>query len=105
MIVRRTVPFRSSMARNGLQTSGEPSPISLSLPLREERYSGAEVSAYFDNLLPDNDQIRRKVAERVGAEGTDALARAVSAMPKGFTGEIIEPIAEATRNRLKKIMQ
>ena len=42
-------------------------PISLSLPLREERYSGAEVSAYFDNLLPDNDQIRRKVAERGGS--------------------------------------
>jgi len=49
-------------------------PISLSLPLREERYSGAEVSAYFDNLLPDNDQMRRKVAERVGSEGTDAFS-------------------------------
>jgi len=48
-------------------------PVSLSLPLREDRYSGAEVSAYFDNLLPDNDQIRRKVAEKVGAEGTDAF--------------------------------
>ncbi|MFC4726446.1 type II toxin-antitoxin system HipA family toxin [Glycocaulis abyssi] len=49
-------------------------PVSLSLPLREERYSGAEVSAFFDNLLPDNDQIRRKVAEKVGAEGTDAFS-------------------------------
>jgi len=48
-------------------------PVSLSLPLREDRYTGAEVSAYFGNLLPDNDQIRRKVAERVGAEGTDAF--------------------------------
>jgi len=48
--------------------------IPLSLPLREERYSGAPVSAYFDNLLPDNDQIRRKVAERVGSEGTDAFS-------------------------------
>jgi len=48
-------------------------PVSLSLPLREDRYTGAEVSAYFDNLLPDNDQIRRKVAEKVGAEGTDAF--------------------------------
>lgn len=48
-------------------------PVSLSLPLREDRYTGAEVSAYFDNLLPDNDQIRRKVAEQVGAEGIDAF--------------------------------
>lgn len=48
-------------------------PVSLSLPLREDRYTGTEVSAYFDNLLPDNDQIRRKVAEKVGAEGTDAF--------------------------------
>jgi len=48
-------------------------PVSLSLPLREDRYTGAEVSTYFDNLLPDNDQIRRKVAEKVGAEGTDAF--------------------------------
>jgi len=48
-------------------------PVSLSLPLREDRYTGAEVSAYFDNLLPDNDQIRRKVAEKVRAEGTDAF--------------------------------
>lgn len=49
-------------------------PISLSLPLREERYTGAPVFAFFDNLLPDNDQIRRKVAERVGAEGADAFS-------------------------------
>lgn len=49
-------------------------PVSLSLPLREERYSGSVVSAYFDNLLPDNDEIRRIVAERVGADGTDAFS-------------------------------
>ena len=49
-------------------------PVSLSLPLREERYSGAEVSAFFDNLLPDNDLIRRKVAEKVGADGVDAFS-------------------------------
>jgi serine/threonine-protein kinase HipA len=49
-------------------------PVSLSLPLREERYTGADVSAFFDNLLPDNDQIRRKVAAKVGAEGTDAFS-------------------------------
>jgi len=49
-------------------------PISLSLPLRDERYVGAPVMAVFDNLLPDNDQIRRRVAERVGAQGVDAFS-------------------------------
>ncbi len=49
-------------------------PISLSLPLREDRYIGNPVSAVFDNLLPDNDQIRRRLAERVRAEGDDAYS-------------------------------
>lgn len=49
-------------------------PVSLSLPLREERYIGEPVIAVFDNLLPDNDAIRRRVAERVGAGGTDAFS-------------------------------
>jgi len=49
-------------------------PVSLSLPLREDRYVGAQVVNVFDNLLPDSDPIRRRVAERVGAEGTDAFS-------------------------------
>ncbi|WP_439373467.1 type II toxin-antitoxin system HipA family toxin [Bradyrhizobium sp. DASA03120] len=47
-------------------------PISLSLPLREDRYIGAPVIAVFDNLLPDSEPIRRRLAERVGASGIDA---------------------------------
>jgi serine/threonine-protein kinase HipA len=49
-------------------------PVSLSLPLREDRHIGAPVSAVFDNLLPDSPAIRKKVAERVGAEGIDAFS-------------------------------
>ncbi len=49
-------------------------PVSLSLPLQENRYIGAPVMAVFDNLLPDSDVIRRRVAERVGAEGVDAFS-------------------------------
>lgn len=48
--------------------------VSLSLPLREDRYAGAPVINVFDNLLPDSDAIRRRVAARVGAEGTDAYS-------------------------------
>ena len=49
-------------------------PVSLSLPLREDRYIGAPVVAVFDNLLPDNDQIRQRLAARTRAEGTDAFS-------------------------------
>lgn len=49
-------------------------PVSLSLPLREDRYIGAPVIAVFDNLLPDNEDIRRRVAERSEADGTDAYS-------------------------------
>ena len=45
--------------------------ISISLPLRETPYSGDPVVAVFDNLLPDNPNIRRRVAERMGAQGAD----------------------------------
>ena len=49
-------------------------PVSLSLPLRKQAYSGAPVIAVFDNLLPDNDDLRRKIAARARAEGTDAYS-------------------------------
>jgi serine/threonine-protein kinase HipA len=49
-------------------------PVSLSLPLREDKYVGRPVVAVFDNLLPDNDDIRRRLAARVRAEGSDAYS-------------------------------
>src|SRR3546814_546454 len=39
--------------------------------MRETAYTGAPVIAVFDNLLPDNPNVRKRVAERVGAQGTD----------------------------------
>ena len=78
-------------------------PASRSLPLREERYIGPPVIAVFDNLLPDNDDIRRRVAERVGADGLDAyslLARigrdcvgALQFLPEGETPEAADALA------------
>ena len=44
---------------------------SLSLPLTPAAYRGAPAIAVFDNLLPDRDAVRRRVAERMGAQGTD----------------------------------
>jgi len=49
-------------------------PVSLSMPLSDETYRGEVVSAVFENLLPDSRPIRQRVAERVGAEGTDAFS-------------------------------
>jgi serine/threonine-protein kinase HipA len=49
-------------------------PVSISLPLREDRYLGDPVLAVFENLLPDNEDIRRRVAERAQAGGTDAYS-------------------------------
>ena len=45
--------------------------ISLSLPLRPDEFSGGRVIPVFDNLLPDRDEIRRRIAGKVGAGGTD----------------------------------
>jgi len=49
-------------------------PVSISMPLREDPFSGAQVMAVFENLLPDNDPIRHRVAQRVGAQGIDAFS-------------------------------
>ncbi|NTW68784.1 MAG: type II toxin-antitoxin system HipA family toxin [Chlorobiaceae bacterium] len=48
-------------------------PLSLSIPLREERYSGDIVHSFFDNLLPDNDAIRRRIRDRFATGSIDAF--------------------------------
>lgn len=39
--------------------------VSLSLPLNEKRYEGAKVYNFFDNLLPDSDQLRNRIQSRL----------------------------------------
>ncbi len=54
-------------------------PISLSLPLSTDPYSGAVVSDFLDNLLPDSEEIRRRMQTALGsdtAQPFDLLARA-----------------------------
>lgn len=48
-------------------------PISNSLPLRTDPFTGVEVYNYFQNLLPDSPPIRKKIAERVGAKSSELL--------------------------------
>ena len=51
-------------------------PISLSLPfnLHNEPIVGPQVAHYFENLLPDSDAIRRRIALRFNTGSTDAFA-------------------------------
>ena len=44
--------------------------ISLSLPVQETEYKGDEVFSYFDNLLPDNSEVRKIVAEKTQAKSS-----------------------------------
>ena len=50
-------------------------PLSLSLPFLAtgQVHAGARVTHYFDNLLPDSDVIRRRIATRFGTSSTDAF--------------------------------
>lgn len=47
-------------------------PLSLSLPLQasDQPYRGMRVENYFDNLLPDSDQVRRRLAQHYQATST-----------------------------------
>lgn len=42
-------------------------PISLSIPLQSEELKSDSVHAYFDNLLPDNEQVRKTIVDSLGA--------------------------------------
>jgi serine/threonine-protein kinase HipA len=56
-------------------TDEQSRPLSLSFPFLPGNapYQGQVVTNYFDNLLPDNDAIRRRLAQRHQAGGTDAF--------------------------------
>lgn len=51
--------------------SRERTPLSLSLPLSSEPYTGPVVASYFDNLLPDDEGIRRRMQVVLDAESTE----------------------------------
>jgi serine/threonine-protein kinase HipA len=55
--------------------AAESRPLSLSLPLTlsHARHKGSAVEAYFDNLLPDSESIRRRLQERFHAASRGAF--------------------------------
>ena len=84
-------------------------PVSISLPLREDQFTGAQVLAVFENLLPDYDPIRKRVAERVGANGTDAFSLlseigrdCIGALQFLRDGDVPQASSELTGEKLSK---
>jgi serine/threonine-protein kinase HipA len=84
-------------------------PLSLSMPLRPaEPYRGERVRNFFENLLPDNAAIRRRLARRFGttAEAIDLLREigrdcigAIQLMPEGVPPEDARRIDAAPLSR------
>jgi len=61
--------------------------ISASLPLTEAPYRGDVPSAFFENLLPDSDFIRRKISERFATQGSGAV-ELLSAIGRDCVGSL-----------------
>ncbi len=47
--------------------------ISLSMPITMHRHTGDKVRFYFDNLLPDDNEVRKLIVDRVGAYSVDTM--------------------------------
>lgn len=84
-------------------------PISLSLPLAGQEYSGPVVENYFDNLLPDSLPLRQRLQTRVAAPSAscfDLLSRigrdcigALQLLPEGPPPEVRVVNATAVNDR------
>ncbi|MEX1222319.1 MAG: type II toxin-antitoxin system HipA family toxin [Idiomarina sp.] len=62
-------------------------PISLSLPLRQDEYTGRSVINFFNNLLPDNEEIRNRIAARYHT-GSDQPFDLLSAIGRDSVGAL-----------------
>ncbi|MGE4260954.1 type II toxin-antitoxin system HipA family toxin [Shewanella sp.] len=77
-------------------------PISMAMPLRRQEYQGDEVYNFFDNLLPDNSEIRQRIVARYQANsnqpfdlltaiGMDCIG-AIQLMPHGVQPDTRQPM-------------
>ncbi len=57
----------------GYQGTPNPTPLSISLPLTPATYRQRQVKPWFDGLLPDNDDVRRRWASRFGVPATNSF--------------------------------
>lgn len=67
--------------------------ISLSLPITSKRHTGDSVRYFFDNLLPDNEEIRQQIVDRIGAYSTDTMDL-LSAIGRDCVGSLSFSVSE-----------
>ncbi len=87
------------------RTSANSRPLSIRFPLTpdEQPYVGAEVRRYFDNLLPDTNAIRERIAHRFNVSAIDAYSMlealgrdcvgALQILPEGVEPPKVQSIA------------
>ncbi|WLI78853.1 type II toxin-antitoxin system HipA family toxin [Kosakonia sp. H02] len=80
-----------------LQTAGA-RPISLSMPLRKAEYAGEVVFNFFDNLLPDNREIRERIARRYQANSLQPFDLLYEIGRDCVGALILQPPEEAIQN-------
>lgn len=85
----------------GLVESKNSIPLSLSLPLGLKKYSGDVVINYFDNLLPDNEGIRKALAQRMALDTQKGQGDYLFTRLKGEGGEN-EPMRRQSVGELLK---
>jgi len=79
-------------------------PISLSIPLQSAEHKSDSVDAYFENLLPDNLQVRKTIVNRLGAVSSHPFD-ILSVIGADCVGALSfnEPSLESSRNNSVKI--
>jgi len=84
--------------------TAESRPLSLSLPLTIHRvaHKGAAVEAYFDNLLPDSEPIRRRLQERFSTASRNAFDL-LAAIGRDCVGAVQLLPPDTTPTDLRKI--
>ncbi|NIG76074.1 type II toxin-antitoxin system HipA family toxin [Klebsiella sp. Ap-873] len=73
-------------------------PISLSMPLRIAEYTGEVVFNFFDNLLPDNRDIRERIASRYHADSLQPFDLLYEVGRDCVGALILQPPQEAIQN-------
>jgi serine/threonine-protein kinase HipA len=82
--------------------SSDSIPLSLSLPLTLKTYSGDVVINYFDNLLPDNEGIRKTLAQRMSV-GSPEVFDLLAAIGRDCVGAVqLVPEGEEFKPSLKR---
>lgn len=82
--------------------SSDSIPLSLSLPLTLKTYSGDVVINYFDNLLPDDEGIRKALARRMSA-GSPEVFDLLAAIGRDCVGAVqLVPEGEGFKPSLKR---